>query len=99
GVAPNLAVEVLSEGNTPAEIERKLKEYFLAGVELAWIVDPFKRTVAVHTAPDRLRTLSEKGTLDGGSVLPGFTLAVRELFARLPKEFGRRRPRRGRKRE
>jgi Uma2 family endonuclease len=93
GVVPNLAVEVLSEGNTPAEIQRKLKEYFLAGVELAWVVDPFKRTVAVHTAPDRVRRLAEEGMLDGGSVLPGFTLPVKDLFARLPKDFGRRRRR------
>src|SRR5262249_12301026 len=93
GVVPNLAVEVLSEGNTPAEIKRKLKEYFLAGVELAWVVDPFKRTVAVHTARDGVRTLTEEGGLDGGSVLPGFTLPVKDLFARLPKDFGRRRRR------
>jgi Uma2 family endonuclease len=90
-VVPNLAVEVLSEGNTRGEMRRKLKEYFLAGVELAWVVDPYKRTVAVHTAPDAARQLTEKETLDGGDVLPGFKLPVKDLFARLPKGFGRRR--------
>ena len=91
GVIPNLAAEVLSEGNTRREIARKLKEYFLAGVELVWVVDPFKRTVAVYTAPDQMTTLTEKDKLGGGKVLPGFTLPVKDLFARLPKEFGRRR--------
>src|SRR5436190_1852374 len=39
-LAPDLAVEVLSEGNTPAEMHRKLREYFLAGVRLVWMIDP-----------------------------------------------------------
>jgi Uma2 family endonuclease len=90
GVVPNLAAEVLSEGNTRAEIERKLKEYFLAGVELVWIVDPYQRTVAVYTAPDQATTLTEKDTLDGGSVLSGFAMPVKDLFAHLPRDFGRR---------
>lgn len=91
GMAPNLAAEVLSEGNTRSEIERKLKEYFLAGVEIVWVIDPFKRIVAVYTSPDDAITLTEKDSLDGGSVLPGFTMPVKDLFARLPKDFSRRR--------
>ncbi len=96
-VIPNLAVEVISEGNTRGEIARKLKEYFLAGVELAWVVDPYKRTVAVYTAPDEMTTLTERDLLDGGSVLPGFTMPVKDLFARLPGDFGRRARRKGKK--
>ncbi len=90
---PNLAVEIISESNTKREIERKLKEYFLAGVELVWVVDPYKRTVVVYTSPDEYVTLTEKDTLDGGTVMPGFSLKVRELFAGLPKGF-RKSPRR-----
>jgi len=97
GVVPNLAVEVLSEGNTRGEIARKLKEYFLAGVELVWVVDPFKRTVAVYAVPDEGVTLTEKDSLDGGGVLPGFTMPVKDLFARLPRDFGRRPSRKGKK--
>jgi Uma2 family endonuclease len=97
-VIPNLTVEILSEGNTRGEIKRKLKEYFLAGVELVWVVDPYKRTVAVYTAPDEMITLTEKQSLDGGSVLPGFTMPVKDLFARLPKDFGRRARGKGKKR-
>jgi Uma2 family endonuclease len=87
---PDLAVEVLSEGNTPGEMKRKLKEYFLAGTQLAWIVDPKQRTVTVHTAPDVSVTLTEKDTLDGGDVLPDFRLPVKELFARVKKQGGRK---------
>jgi Uma2 family endonuclease len=96
GVVPNLAVEVLSAGNRPAEMARKRNEYFLAGVQLVWEVDPFARTVAVYTSPEAFTTLTEEDTLDGGSVLPGFTLPLSKLFARLPRDL-RRRPKKKKK--
>lgn len=83
-VVPNLAVEVLSEGNTALEMEIKLKEYFLAGVDLVWFVDPDSRTVRVFTSPDDAETLTAKDTLTGGAVLPGFAVPVADLFASLP---------------
>ncbi|MFO0925959.1 MAG: Uma2 family endonuclease [Gemmataceae bacterium] len=51
-LAPDLAVEVLSEGNTRREMERKVGEYFRAGARLVWLVDPAHRIVEVHTAAD-----------------------------------------------
>jgi hypothetical protein len=70
-------------GNIP--LERKLREYFLAGVRLVWMIDPRKRTAKVYTAPDApSATLDENQVLEGGKVLPGFTLPLAELFARLP---------------
>jgi Uma2 family endonuclease len=83
-LAPDLAIEVLSEGNTPGEMKLKLKEYFLSDVSLVWFVDPRKRTVEVFTAPDKSTILFEDQTLDGGSVLPGLNLPVRDVFARVP---------------
>lgn len=84
-LVPDLTVEVLSEGNTAKEMERKLKDYFFAGVRLVWYVDPSRRTVQVYTAPDQLLELREGQTLDGGVVLPGFTLPLEQLFAKLPR--------------
>jgi len=89
-LAPDLAVEVLSEGNTPGEMDRKLRDYFFAGTRLVWYVDPQRRTVRVYTRPDQCVELSERQTLDGGAVLPGFALPLAQLFARLPKAKGRR---------
>jgi Uma2 family endonuclease len=84
-LVPDLAVEVLSETNSSQEMERKLREYFLAGVRLVWMIDPRKRMAEVYSAPDApAATLDETQALDGGNVLPGFTLALAELFARLP---------------
>ena len=86
-LVPDLAVEVLSSSNTPAEIARKFREYFAAAVRLVWIVDPEARTVAVFTSPDQPDgTLTEEQTLDGGDVLPGFNLPLRELFAELDRQ-------------
>jgi Uma2 family endonuclease len=82
GVAPDLAVEVLSEGNTEAEMERKLNEYFEAGVQIVWLVDPETRTARVYTSPLDFNLLSEEDALDGGTLLPGFRLSLRELLER-----------------
>ncbi len=88
-LAPDLAVEVLSEGNTPAEMERKLGEYFAAGVRLVWYLDPRNRTARVYTSPDSVSLVTEAGSLDGGEVLPGFILPLRDWFARAGKQARR----------
>lgn len=83
---PDLAVEVLSRKNTKAEIDRKLHEYFRSGTRLAWVVDPRKRNVRVYTTPDQFRLLTEDQSLDGGDVLPGLSLPLREVFSQLEQE-------------
>lgn len=78
--APDLAVEILSPGNTRTEMTRKRGEYFAAGTRVVWEVDPDARTVDVFTQPDQPTRLTENDALDGGAVLPGFRLELRELF-------------------
>ncbi len=80
-IVPDLAIEVLSKGNTRKEMADKLADYFAAGVRLVWYIDPARRTARVFTAVDRSRLLRESDTLDGGEVLPGFVLPLRSLFA------------------
>ena len=79
-IAPALAVEVLSPSNTAAEIRLKMQELFASGTRLVWIVDPATRSVRVHTTPDDFHELFPGDTLDGGGVLPGFSVAVADLF-------------------
>lgn len=81
GVVPDLAVEVLSPDNTKKEMARKRQEYFDGGAKLVWEVYPKKRCVYVYTAPDSVAILDESQALDGGIVLPGFSLSIREWFA------------------
>jgi Uma2 family endonuclease len=79
-LAPDLAIEVVSEGNSPREMARKVSEYFASGCRLVWLVDPRTRTVAVYTSTAKPIMLTEKQVLTGGDVLPGFRLPLRKLF-------------------
>ena len=85
-LAPDLAVEVLSESNTPEEMAIKRQEYFGSGARLVWQIDPDTRTARVYTAPDTFTALTAADALDGGTVLPGFTLPLAELFAELDRQ-------------
>jgi Uma2 family endonuclease len=80
-LAPDLAVEVLSKSNTPAEMDRKLDEYFDAGALLVWYIDPADRSVRAFTAVDQFEELRGPQLLGGGTVLPGFSASIDELFA------------------
>ncbi len=79
---PSLAVEIISESNTKAEMARKLHDYFDAGVKLVWYVDPPTRSVRVYRSPETFVTKAEHEELDGEDVLPGFRVAIRDWFDR-----------------
>jgi len=78
--APDLAVEVLSPGNSPREIGAKVRDFLAAGSRAVWVVDPSSRTVTVHQRDCIPETLLETDVLDGGSAVPGFRLPVRAIF-------------------
>ena len=79
---PTLAVEVISESNTIGEMSRKLRDYFEAGVALVWYVDPPTRSVRVYRSLTDCVTLGENDELDGGTVLPGLRISIRDWFER-----------------
>jgi Uma2 family endonuclease len=80
-LAPDLAVEIISAGNTREEMDRKLLDYFSAGVRLVWYIYPTVFEARVYLAPDKYVTVGAEGVLDGGDVLPGFRLSLQTLFA------------------
>lgn len=82
-LAPDLAVEVLSPGNTKSEMMRKRIEYIHSGVRLVWIIDCRSRSVAVYTSPVGVTVLDEEATITGGDVIPGFECLVADFFADL----------------
>lgn len=84
-LVPELAVEVLSPGNTQREMDRKLIEYFQAGVQLVWYVDPRAQRVSVYRSPEQTEIVQSPAELKGEPVLPGLTISLTELFA-LPEE-------------
>ncbi|HYG10341.1 MAG TPA: Uma2 family endonuclease [Pyrinomonadaceae bacterium] len=78
--APDLAVEVNSPGDTVNEVEQKVQEWLSAGARLVWVVSPKLRVVTIYRSLADIVTLTEKDTLDGGEVVPGFQFPVAELF-------------------
>ena len=78
-------IEVLSRSNTRPEMKRKRGEYFDVGVGVVWEVDLKRRQVAVYTPDGSVIVLKESQRLEGGDVLPGFTLELTELFAELDR--------------
>lgn len=79
----DLAVEVISPSNTRREMERKLADYFAAGVKLVWLVYLEPREVVVYSSPASATTLRGAELLEGGNILPGFSVSVAQLFAEL----------------
>ena len=77
---PNLAVEVLSPNDRIQEVTDKIHEYFEAGVELVWVVNPRRETVSVYTSAQQVTILGKSDTLTAGEVIPGFALPLEQLF-------------------
>ena len=77
---PELVVEIRSKNDTDREITDKNNEYFDAGVELIWLIDPMARTVTTHRPgmPDQTVHETEKLTCH---LIPGFAVPVAKLFA------------------
>jgi Uma2 family endonuclease len=83
-IAPELAIEVLSKGNTKGEMTRKRSEYFKAGVDFVWEVDPRKRSVRVYTRGQKRPVVYDDfQTIEPGKTLKGFRLVLADLFGEL----------------
>ena len=79
-MAPDLAVEVTSPTDKLEELELKLADYRSAGIPLVWVIIPAVRTVRVFPLNGPDHALRVGDTLTGGDVLPGFAVAVADLF-------------------
>ena len=79
-VAPDLVFEVVSPRDEALKMEVKLKEYFAAGVRLIWVIYPETRSVYIYRADGGGAWLGPDGMLTGEDVLPGFSVAVKDLF-------------------
>jgi Uma2 family endonuclease len=79
-LVPDLVVEVMSPGNTRKEMEEKRLEYFSRGVRLVWLIRPRSRVLDVYTSPHSFTRRTATMTLGGGEVLPGFSIAIGDLF-------------------
>lgn len=80
--APDLAVEVLSPSDTVRKVEEKVQHWLDASARMVWVVSPKLHTITVYRSLSDIVLLTEKDTLDGGDIVPGFRIAVAEVFDR-----------------
>jgi Uma2 family endonuclease len=79
-LAPDLAVEVLSPGDSPRHVLDKVGEYLQAGVRLVWVIDPQRERGAVYRSLTHVRELRSEDAFDGEDVLPGFSVTLADLL-------------------
>jgi Uma2 family endonuclease len=79
--SPDLAVEVISPNDTVSEVEERVQAWLEAGTRQVWIISPRLRTVTIYRSLSDISALTEKDTLDGGEVMPGFRIPVIDIFA------------------
>lgn len=84
-IVPDLIVEVVSPNDKADDLEEKLAQFREAGIPLIWVVYPGTRSAHILTQSARIE-VRPTGVLDGGDILPGFTLSLAELFAGLDEE-------------
>lgn len=77
---PDLAVEVLSPGDTAGEISEKVEAWLAAGCGAVWVVDPKLKTVTIYRSTTIVQIVTANEILIGGPVVPGFTCAVSDIF-------------------
>ena len=82
---PELAVEVVSPDDPERNLRIKVANYLAAGT-LVWLVRPDEKQIEVYAPGQPVKVLGIKDTLDGGNVLPGFSLKVSEVFAPMGQE-------------
>jgi Uma2 family endonuclease len=78
--APDLAVEVISPSDTYSDVQEKVFDWIEAGTRMVVLVMPRKRTVTIYRSLTDIVMLTERNTLDGGDVVPGWKIPVSEVF-------------------
>ena len=80
GLAPDLAVEVVSPRDLARTVEARVTDFLNAGTPLVWVVYPEDESVYVYTSRRSVRVVDRAEELGGGTVLPGFRLPLADLF-------------------
>lgn len=78
--APDLAIEVISPNDRLTRVNEKVRDWLNAGTRMVIVVNPRRRDATVHLLNQDPVTLTEEDTLDGGDVVPGWKMSVREIF-------------------
>jgi Uma2 family endonuclease len=79
-ICPDFVVELRSRSDRPADLRKKMGEYLDQGVRLAWLIDPFAKSVEIYRPGRPVETLAKPASLSGEDVLPGFVLDLRGIL-------------------
>lgn len=77
---PTLAVDIPSTSHKFKDIDDKIDAFLSAGVPLVWLLNPRRRTVTIYRTDAEPELLNVRQELSGEPHLPGFRVAVRNLF-------------------
>lgn len=78
--APDLAIEIASPSDRTGELDEKVQDWLAHGCQVVWLVNPKWRTVTVYRSDADIKIFTEADTLDEPTLLPGFSLPVRQIF-------------------
>lgn len=79
--APDLAIEVVSPGDTKAHVTQKVDQWLASGATSVWVVDPINRSVEIYRSPNQILRHRDGDTIRDEPMLPGFTLTLADIFA------------------
>lgn len=79
--APDLVIEVISPGDIYIEVEEKVFDWLKAGARMVVVINPRKQIVTIRCSINDIVTLTANDTLDGGDVVPGWSMPVKDIFA------------------
>jgi Uma2 family endonuclease len=77
---PDLAIEVISPGDSFAEVEEKVFDWINAGVRMVVTANPRNRTITAYRSLTDIVVLTEKDTLQGADIVPGWSIRVEDIF-------------------
>ena len=78
--APDLAVEVRSPSQSPADLDRKVQQYLDNGTDTVWVIYPRKKEALVRDSTGAAKRVTLDGFLEAPRILPGVRIALQDVF-------------------
>ena len=80
-LCPDFVVELRSKTDSIKKLQAKMQEYMDNGAQLGWLIDPHNQRVEIYRPGQAVEVLENPSSLSGESILPGFTLSLKRIFA------------------
>jgi Uma2 family endonuclease len=80
-IVPDLVVEIVSKTDRFSDVDRKVSRYLEDGVQAVWVIEPRFKRLIVYTSDGTLTRYAANAVVNGGDLIPGFSLSLAELFA------------------